>query len=172
MTHPKSSSIPRRSLLQGKVSALFLPVVFFAGSLAGNWWANKSRQTEQHEKGPLHGRIVESSDLLDRDTSHIDRKGRPIKKKQFIEPFEIPNLSGFSVAELVPGQTVSDHKHDSMHEVFYILSGTGLFTIDGKESKVSRGYMIHLSPKEKHQIVAQESPDGSPLTMAYFGVTV
>ena len=167
MTQPSSKS--RNNSFQSRSPQLLLLVVFVAGIVTGNWWAHRH---QNESKGPLHGRIVNSLDLLDRNTVHIDKDGRPIRKKQFIEPFDIPNLSGFSVAELDPGQTVSDHKHESMHEIFYIISGAGLFTIDGKETQVSPGFMVHLTPKEKHQIVAQESADGSPLVMAYFGVTL
>ena len=162
--------------LQCKTLELLLLVVFLTGIFAGKWKERRdsslnNNNYHQSRQGPQHGRIVNIHDLPDQNTVHVDKEGRPIRKKQLIQPFAIPNLSGFSVATLEAGQTVSQHEHESMHEIFYVVSGQAVFTVDGIDHLASPGTMVHLAPHEKHHILAQESPDGS-LVMAYFGVTI
>jgi len=115
-----------------------------------------------------HGSVLNLDDLPYKSTVHNDKQGSPIRKKQFIQPFVIPNLSGFQVATLTDGQTVETHDHESMHEIFYVLSGLGTFDVDGVALSVSPGTMVHLAPHEKHSIRTNDSD----LTVAYFGITV
>ena len=108
-----------------------------------------------------------------RSTSHVDDKGRPIEKQQFLEPFVVPNFVGYSVATWKPGQIMMPvHEHRSMHEFFYVLEGSGMVQIEGKDYKVEKGWFLHMAPHEKHGIwVPEDSPDGD-LKMAVCGVTV
>lgn len=115
-----------------------------------------------------HGSVLHLDDLPYKSTVHNDKQGSPIRKKQFIQPFIIPNLSGFQVATLTDGQTVETHAHESMHEIFYVLSGLGTFEVDGKAHSVSPGTMVHLAPHEIHSIRTNDSD----LTVAYFGITI
>jgi quercetin dioxygenase-like cupin family protein len=118
-----------------------------------------------------HGTVLHLEDLPLQSTNHVDQQGRPIRKQQFLQPFVIPNFSGFQVATLSAGQTVQRHEHSTMHEIFYILSGKAIFTVEDEDYIATNGTMIHLAPKEMHKIVAQESDEGD-LVMAYFGITV
>ena len=48
-----------------------------------------------------------------------------IYKQQLIESFIIhPSLAGISIATINKGQKIQRHIHQTMHEFFYILSGT------------------------------------------------
>jgi len=89
-----------------------------------------------------------------------------------IEPFLIPNLVGFSVATFLPGQTMMPvHDHESMHEIFYVLEGSGMFQIDGVDHKLEPGKLLHVAPHEAHGIwVPKDSPD--ELKMIVTGVAV
>jgi quercetin dioxygenase-like cupin family protein len=146
------------------ILSLLVIVAFLCGILVG-----------KHERHPphgiLHGTILHLQDLPLQSTSHVDQQGRPIRKQQFLQPFVIPNFSGFQVATLLAGQTVQRHEHPTMHEIFYVLSGKAAFTVDDKDHIATKGTMIHVAPTEKHRIVAQESDEGD-LVMAYFGITV
>jgi quercetin dioxygenase-like cupin family protein len=91
-----------------------------------------------------------------------------------LEPFAVPTVSGYSVASMHPGQNVPIHEHESMHEFFYILEGTGIFLIPGtkEELRVSPGTFLHFSPHESHGIlVPEDSPDGD-LKMLISGVVI
>ena len=56
-----------------------------------------------------------------------------------------------------------------MHEVFYVVSGEGVFTIAGRRHAVRTGSFIHLAPGEEHSIETRHSPE-SALRMIYFGI--
>jgi quercetin dioxygenase-like cupin family protein len=108
------------------------------------------------------GSIHHLQDTPIRNTSHKDEQGRPITKQQFLEPFAIPTVAGVSVATILPGQRVEMHQHESMHEFFYILQGTGMFSVLGTEEPVAPGTFLHLAPHEPHGIwVPEHSPDGA-----------
>ena len=143
------------------------------GSFLGRWLEQR-KHFNQTKKPPLltHGIVLNFDDLPFKNTVHVDKSGVPIRKKQYIQPFVIPNLSGFSVVILSVGQTVETHEHESMHEIFYIVTGQASFVIDGVTHIVGPGTVVHLAPHEKHSIEAVQSQDGKDLTLAYFGVTV
>lgn len=124
-------------------------------------------------KGPSKGSVKSLAETEIRNTVHVDDEGRPITKQQLLEPFVLPNLVGFSVATFLPGQTMMPvHEHESMHELFYVIEGVGMFQVDDVIHKVLPGTFLHISPKEKHGIwVPKDSPDG-PLRMVVTGVTV
>eukprot|EP00957_Ditylum_brightwellii_P022511 1698507-Ditylum_brightwellii.AAC.1 len=64
-----------------------------------------------------------------------------------------------------------EHEHESMHEIFFVLEGTGTFRIDGTDHKLEPGMMLHIAPKEKHGIWVPEEEEVA-LRMAVCGVTV
>ena len=71
-------------------------------------------------------------DIPARKTAHTDRNtGNAITKQQFLEPFLVPNVAGFSVATIQRNQTVEMHSHRSMHEFFYVLEGSATFFMNG-----------------------------------------
>lgn len=144
-------------------------LVFFLGIVTGRITYREPKIL----KGRKHGLVLHVDNEKFINTSHVDRKtGRPILKKQLLEPFRIPNLSGFQIAYLKPGQEVENHIHKSMHEVFYILSGKGTFNIQGLLYPATAGTVFHLAPGERHSIYAGENSKDGDLVMAYFGVTV
>jgi mannose-6-phosphate isomerase-like protein (cupin superfamily) len=63
-----------------------------------------------------------------------------------------PNID-WGILELEPGVTFSPHYHDEVEETFYILSGSGIFKINGEDVKVQEGTAMRLEPKESHGIV-------------------
>jgi quercetin dioxygenase-like cupin family protein len=56
-----------------------------------------------------------------------------------------------------------------MHEFFFILEGKVLFTINGKETLVEKGTMVHVTPYELHQL---DAPFDSSVIMLVSGITV
>ena len=132
-----------------------------------------SIQTKGQDMGAKTGLVAQLDKIPFRPTSHVDEKGRPIEKQQFLEPFVVPNFVGYSVATYRPGQVMMPvHEHRSLHEFFYVLEGTGYFQIDGVDYKVGKGWFLHMAPHEKHGIwVPEDSTDGD-LKVAVCGVTV
>jgi quercetin dioxygenase-like cupin family protein len=54
-----------------------------------------------------------------------------IKKKVILEKGYIPQLMTFGQATFLPGQSVEEHSHETMFEVFYIQSGKADFVVNG-----------------------------------------
>jgi len=150
---------------------------FFVGMLFGSFFQHvlvgKFLAIDTKSVGPSKGNVKSLAETEIRNTVHVDDQGRPITKQQLLEPFVIPNLVGFSVATFLPGQTMMPvHEHETMHELFYVIEGTGDFQIDEVVHKVSPGTFLHIAPTEKHGIwVPSDSPDG-PLRMVVTGVAV
>jgi mannose-6-phosphate isomerase-like protein (cupin superfamily) len=47
-----------------------------------------------------------------------------------------------------PGETMTPHKHSNLDEIFYVVSGEGIITIDGKDISIKENDVI-LSPNEE-----------------------
>lgn len=47
-----------------------------------------------------------------------------------------------------PGETMTPHKHSNLDELFYVVSGEGIITIDGKDISIKENDVI-LSPNEE-----------------------
>jgi quercetin dioxygenase-like cupin family protein len=146
-----------------KILAAFL-VGLFVGRLGGRSNDNNLRSTG------IHGSIHRLEDTPVRSTSHEDKHGRPVTKQQFLEPFAVPTITGFSVATLKEGQNVPTHEHESMHEFFYILQGTATFETAKGDEQVSAGTFLHFAPHEPHGIVVPE--DKGEMKMFIAGVVI
>ena len=123
--------------------------------------------------------IQDLKDVPVRSTSHQDDHGSPITKQQLVEPFAVPNVAGISVATILPGQRVDMHKHETMHEFFYVLEGQGTFAMTGDKNNdgggrvVRQGSFIHCAPLDMHGItVSTNVNDAVPLKVLLFGVVV
>jgi len=90
-----------------------------------------------------------------------------IKKKVILDRGYIPKLMTFGEATFQPGQSVEEHKHDTMFEVFYIQSGKAEFTVNGEKFVLSTGDCLSIEPGELH---SQANPYNEPVTWLYFGI--
>lgn len=90
-----------------------------------------------------------------------------IKKKVILEKGYIPQLMTFGQATFQPGQSVKEHEHKTMHEVFYIQSGKAVFVVNNKTIKLKKGDVLSIEPGETH---SQENPYNKPVTWSYFGI--
>jgi mannose-6-phosphate isomerase-like protein (cupin superfamily) len=55
-------------------------------------------------------------------------------------------------ATIPVGETVTLHYHKVTEELYYILSGTGLMTIEGEVKEVGPGDTIVIVPGQRHKI--------------------
>lgn len=111
------------------------------------------------------------SDMPFRPTSHVDDQGRAIMKQQFVEPFAIPRMTGFSVATFRPGQKVKEHAHENMVELFYVLSGSGYVKIEEKIVTLTTGHFFAVVPGESHSLWVDASAS-QDMQVALFGIIV
>lgn len=51
-----------------------------------------------------------------------------------------------------PGASIGIHAHTNDEEYYYVLSGTGLMTLNGEEFSVSSGDMVAVYPGGSHGI--------------------
>ena len=89
-----------------------------------------------------------------------------ISKQVMLRRGEVPHLTSFSRATLLPGQAARAHEHRDMFEVFYVESGDGRMTIGGRDHGLRPGDCIMVEPGERHEIVNDGSSD---LVLLYFG---
>uniref|UniRef100_A0A7S2U6C0 Cupin type-2 domain-containing protein n=1 Tax=Attheya septentrionalis TaxID=420275 RepID=A0A7S2U6C0_9STRA len=121
-----------------------------------------------------NGFVTHLDEVPSMPTSHFDQiSGTPIMKQQLLEPFRVAaNVAGYSVATIQVGQQMMPvHQHESMHEFFHILEGSGVVQIKDVQHVVTPGSFIHVSPKESHGIwVPSNSQDGD-MKFVVFGIT-
>lgn len=54
---------------------------------------------------------------------------------------------------LGPGQSIQPHYHTDLEEIYYVLSGSGLLTIDDEQKEISRGDVVHIPPPAPHTLL-------------------
>lgn len=108
-------------------------------------------------------KIIKSKNLPWMGVSHNPE----IKKKTFIGNGLIPKLTTLGKAVFKPGQIVSEHKHETMFEVFYILKGKAMFVVEGKKHILEKQECLVLEPGELH---SQSNPYHESVEWVYFGV--
>lgn len=107
--------------------------------------------------------LKRKSELVEEGVSHNPE----IKKKTIIKNDLIPQLMTFREAVFLPGQSVEEHVHKTMYEVFYILEGKASFTIEGEEVILEQGDSIVVEEGETH---SQSNPFEEPVKWVYFGI--
>lgn len=146
-------------------------LAFFLGIIVDKILLRSQAPTNLDASALVRGSIKRLEDTPSRPTSHVDQQGKPIMKQQLIEAFLIPKFVGFSVATFEAGQTMSPHEHTNLHEFFYVLEGTGIIDIDGKEYAMEPQSMFHLAPHEQHALRVPRDASNA-MKIAVFGVTI
>ncbi len=155
-----------------KIEYIITLLIGIAIGASLNAMNNSISQSIPGSAGPSKGSIKSLASTPVRDTVHVDEQGRPITKQQLLEPFVVPNLVGFSVAKFLPGQVMMPpHSHETMHELFYVVEGRGMFKIEDEEIEVEPGTFLHIAPMEKHGIWVPNDYK-EPLKMVVTGVAV
>ena len=92
-----------------------------------------------------------------------------IKKRIMITAGEFGNIMSFGRAVFVPSQSTSAHVHPDMTEVFFILSGRGVFHTKTENIEVEKDDYISIPAGQIHW---QSNPFEQPLELLYFGVKI
>jgi mannose-6-phosphate isomerase-like protein (cupin superfamily) len=74
--------------------------------------------------------------------------------RELVRP-ETHACRNLSVAEAViePGQRTLRHTHQSSEEVYYILQGEGLLTVNARTTEVGPGSVHLIRPTEEHSVL-------------------
>lgn len=80
---------------------------------------------------------------------------------------ELPGSVRLSHALLVPGQQVTPHRHEDLFEIFYLLSGEGVLTVEDADYPIGAGSCFAIEPGEEHALVNIGSSD---MALLYFGL--
>ena len=106
-------------------------------------------------------KIIHTNQIPKIGVSH----NKKVKKKVILEKGYIPGLMTYGTATLKPGQSVNAHKHDTMFEVFHILSGKAKFGVNNKKIVLFEGDCITIEPGEEH---SQSNPYNNDVKWIYF----
>lgn len=90
-----------------------------------------------------------------------------ITKQVLLRSGEVPHLTTFARATLVPGQIAREHSHRDMFEVFLVEAGAGVMKIRGVKHQLAPGVCIVVEPCEPHEIINDGATD---LVLTYFRI--
>lgn len=94
-------------------------------------------------------------------TSHsMGEKFVFFQKNELLTP-----LTQIAIGLLKAGEVVPVHLHESMEEVFYILSGKGIFSIGDENFNINKNCCIRVPKGFSHSIKSEND-----LQFFYFGV--
>ncbi len=103
------------------------------------------------------------SDLDFEKSSHLG-----ILKKVIFYGGELDSsITQIAYTELLAGEAVNQHSHDSMEEVFLVLEGSCEFVLNGISFILKEESLIKVAPKTLHRIRAL-----SDSRLIYFGVAL
>ncbi|CAM9446362.1 unnamed protein product [Choristocarpus tenellus] len=81
---------------------------------------------------------------------------------------QVPHLTGFSRSVFKPGQSVLEHTHEKMDEVFYVQEGQGTFVVDNVMVQATGGTCVHVPAGQPHQITNNGKED---MIVLYLGIS-
>lgn len=108
-------------------------------------------------------KLVRAKDLIEEGTSHNPE----VKKQVILRKGDLPHQMMLGTAVLQPGQEVSPHRHDSMHEVFVLQEGQLEFIVNQNTFVLEKGDCITIAPQETHRI---KNTTNQPAKMLYYGL--
>lgn len=108
-------------------------------------------------------KIVSLEAVPDEGVSHDPE----IRKRVLLVRGDVPHLTAFTRSRLRPGQVARAHRHADMHEVFFVLEGSGRMMLDDAEHALAAGTCVAVAPGEAHEIRNNGAED---LVLLYFGV--
>ena len=91
---------------------------------------------------------------------------RQLKKVIFKGSEMKSSITQVAYAELLAGEIIDEHFHDSMEEVFLVLDGNCEFCLDGVPQVLTKDSVIKIAPKIKHKLKAL-----TETKLYYFGVS-
>ena len=62
-------------------------------------------------------------------------------------------LAFVEYAFVQPGATLEEHVNDYYEEIYFIIKGSGVMLVDGKQHKIRDGDAVYLPPKTRHGMI-------------------
>lgn len=91
-----------------------------------------------------------------------------IVKRVLLSESELPGSVRLSHALFSPGQKTAAHNHENICEVFYVLSGRGLMTVNGVDYPLTQGSCLKIEAGELHELGNTGETD---MAVIYFGLS-
>lgn len=104
---------------------------------------------------------VDADELEFSPTAHVTGL-----KKIFFDGTDVSSdLTQFAYGRLESRENIPEHRHPTMEEFFYFLSGTGTYMINGQTVALKAGVAVKIPPGALHILTAHET-----LGFLYFGI--
>lgn len=114
-------------------------------------------------------KIIRSKSIATIPVSHEDPQDPSAVKKVLLDRKD--DISGtiqmINWATLLPRKTLTPHVHKDMKEIFIILSGNPVLTIDRKKNTLHPGDMVIIESNEQHKMYNSSS---SPVPYIVIGI--
>lgn len=82
---------------------------------------------------------------------------REIRRQVLVGRGKMPGLAQFGRFRLEPGQSVSAHAHPDLWELFQVVAGDVVFSVDGREILRGTGEGLVIQPGEVHALANRGS---------------
>lgn len=103
------------------------------------------------------------SNLASESTAHLQGA-----KKIFLRNADTPtSLTQVAYGTFQSGDFCEMHSHATMEEVFFFLSGKGIYTVDNQQIPLESGVFVRIPAGVPHRL---EALGDEPLNYVYFGV--
>jgi mannose-6-phosphate isomerase-like protein (cupin superfamily) len=110
-------------------------------------------------------KIRDLNQLPDQAVSH----NPAVKKRVLLRCGELGPLTQLARSSFPPGETVSEHSHADMAEVFLVIRGEGTITVDEALHPLRSGVCVVVEPGEQHTLTNSGS---EPLVITTIGLRV
>jgi quercetin dioxygenase-like cupin family protein len=105
---------------------------------------------------------INISEIEFTESSHLGQ----LKKVIFRHSEMISPVTQVAYTELLAGEVIEEHSHDSMEEVFFVLEGNCEFCLNGVPQGLTKDAVIKIAPKIRHKLKAI-----TDTKLYYFGVS-
>ncbi|HXX56428.1 MAG TPA: cupin domain-containing protein [Thermodesulfovibrionales bacterium] len=109
-------------------------------------------------------KFLRLDDIAEESVSHNPQ----VKKRVMLRKGDVPHLTVFARAVFPPGEIAVSHAHADMSEVFFVESGKGHISVNGKEYSLEKASCVAVLPGEAHELANSSKED---LVIVYFGIS-
>ena len=106
--------------------------------------------------------IARSKDIAPEPIRHNEN----ILKKVLLKSGMVGKITQIAEATLAQGEATELHHHPTMYEVYFIITGRAIYTVNDQEYEVGPGDLFVFEPLEKHNQRVIEGPH----RIFYFGL--
>jgi mannose-6-phosphate isomerase-like protein (cupin superfamily) len=125
--------------------------------------------TIQISRKPFFMKIIRSKNIPVIPVSHGDPKEPSAVKKVLLDQKDTikGTIRMINWATLLPHKTLSSHAHKEMKEIFIILTGKPILTVDGKKNILESGDTVIIEYGEQHEM---QNSSSIPVSYIVIGV--